>query len=176
MHSRFLAVGFMLFVPMTYGSALAGEIKTKSLVTKVTVFPSGAQIVRTAKIDLVAGDHTIVLQDLPERLITRSLRVEGAGGKNFEIGSVDSKRIYVNVKGGKGVLDKSERRQIEDMIERLSDESTLLSSRINAAQTQRRLMERLTDLPGQSPGRPSDKQGRRSWPVFCRELGKDFRS
>ncbi len=159
MHYRFLALVFTFFLPLTNSSVHAVEVLTKSAVTKVTVFPSGAQIVRTAKIDLAAGDQIIVLQDLPERLIPSSLRVEGAGEKSFEIGSVDSKRIYVNVKNKQGVLDKNERQKLEDIIERLSDENTLLTSRINAAQTQRRLMERLTDLPGRSPGRPFDKQG-----------------
>ena len=159
MQYRFLALVFTLFFPLTNSSAHAAELVVKSAVTKVTVFPSGAQIVRTAKIDLAPGDQTIVLQDLPERLISSSLRVEGAGGKSFEIGSVDTKHIFVNVKDKEGVLDKSERKQLEDIIERLKDESGLLTSRINAAQTQRRLMERLTDLPGQSPGSPFDKQG-----------------
>ncbi len=159
MQFRFFALIFALFLPITNSSAQAADILVKSVVTNVTVFPSGAQIVRTAKIDLPAGDQTIVLQDLPERLIPSSLRVEGEGGKSFEIGSVDSKRIYVNVKDVKGVLDKSERKELEDQIERLGDEMTLLTSRISAAQTQRRLMERLTDLPGQSPGSPFDKQG-----------------
>ncbi len=159
MQFRFFSLVFTLLLPITYSSAQAGEILIKSAVTNVIVFPSGAQIVRTAKIDLPAGDQTIVLQDLPERLIPSSLRVEGAGGKSFEIGSVDSKRIYVNVKDVKGVLDKSERKELEDRIEGLGDDMTLLTSRISAAQTQRRLMERLTDLPAQSPGRPFDKQG-----------------
>ena len=159
MQFRFFALVFTLFLPMTHSSAQAADILVKSTVAKATVFPSGAQIVRTAKIDLPAGDQTIVLQDLPERLIPSSLRVEGAGEKGFEIGSVDSKRIFVNVKDVEGVLDKSQRKQLEDIIERLGDDMTLLTSRISAAQTQRRLMERLTDLPGQSPGSPFDKQG-----------------
>ncbi|MCP4937000.1 MAG: mucoidy inhibitor MuiA family protein [bacterium] len=159
MQFRFFVLVFSLFLLMMNSSAQAAEILVKSAVTKVTVFPSGAQIVRIAKIELPAGDQTIVLQDLPERLIPGSLRVEGAGEKGFEIGSVDSKRIYVNVKDKEGVLDKSERKQLEDIIEKLGDDMTLLTSRISAAQTQRRLMERLTDLPGQSPGSLFDKQG-----------------
>ena len=159
MHFRLLAVGFMLFLPFTNGVVYAQEVFVKSAVTNVTVFPSGAQIVRTAKIDLASGNQTIVLQDLPERLITSSLRVEGAGGASFEIGSVDTTRIYVNVADSKEGLDKSERQQLEQRVERLMDESNLLTSRINAAQTQRRLMERLTELPSQRGAAEKQPEG-----------------
>ncbi len=152
MQSRLYLTLFLLFAPLSNITAFAGEAKTPSQVVKVTVFPSGASIIRSAKIDLVAGDQTIVLQGLPERLIRRSLRVEGAGDKSFEIGSVDAKPVLVDM--GKGALDKTERAQLEEQIERLGDESNLLTSRISAAQTQRRLMERLSTLPGQPMPQP----------------------
>lgn len=159
MRLLFSAVAFCLALPFVSLTVQAEEVLVPSAVTKVMIFPSGAEIIRTAKINIVEGDQTIILQGLPVRLIESSLRVEGTGGKAFQIGAVDTKRILVDVPDEKGVLDKTERARLEKEIERLSDESSLLTSRIRAAETQRRLMERLTDLPGQSPVRPLDGQG-----------------
>ena len=136
---------------------LAKDIEVKSSVSQVTVFPSGAQIVRQVKTDLVTGDQTIVIKGLPERLVRSSLRVEGTGEAAFEIGSVDSKRILVDVIGKEGVLDKTERKRLEQEIERLSDENALILARIRAAETQRRLIERLSELPGRPPVGPEGR-------------------
>ncbi len=130
------------------------EQEVKSSVTRVVVFPSGAQVVRSAKIDLVAGDQTIVLKGLPERLIGSSLRVEGEGDARFEIGAVDSKKVLVELIAKDNILDKSERKKLEKEIERLGDEVSLLRARMDAAQTQRKLIEQLAHLPGQPPVGP----------------------
>jgi uncharacterized protein (TIGR02231 family) len=152
----------VLLVTVSCTTAYAKDIVVKSTVSKVTVFPSGAQIVRDVKIDLLAGDQTVIVQGMPERLITSSLRVEGTGGKSFEIGAVDSKRILVDVVGKDGVLDKTERARLEKEIERIGDESAVLLARIKAAETQRRLIERLSELPGKSPVRGDNRDGERS--------------
>ena len=95
--------------------------------------------------------------------------MEGQGGKLFEIGAVDSKRILVDVPTADGVLDKTERQKLEKQIEQLSDESALLGARIKAAETQRRLIERLSDLPGQSPIRPVEGQGAANAALYSAE-------
>ncbi len=154
MHLSLSRAVFVLFLVFSGSVSHAKDVMVKSAVSNVIVFPSGAQVIRELEVDLVAGDQTIVVQGLPERLISRSLRVEGTGAQAFEIGSVDSKRILVDVIGKDGVLDKSERRRLEQEIERLNDENARLGARIKAAETQRRLIERLSDLPGQPPVRP----------------------
>jgi len=148
-------VGSMLALPTVHLSPVqALELEVKSSVTKVVVFPSGAQVVRSAKIDLVEGDQTIVLKGLPERLIARSLRVEGAGEASFEIGAVDSKKVLVELIAKDNILDKSERKKLEKEIERLGDEKAVLAARTRTAQTQRQLIEKLAQLPGQPPVGP----------------------
>ncbi len=159
MRASFITAVFLTFLSTSYISVHAEEIQVQSTVTNVMVFPSGAEIVRVAKINLKAGDQTIIIQGLPERLIDSSLRVEGEGGASFEIGAVDTKRILVDVIGKDGVLDKTERRRLEKQIEQLRDESARLSAKIKAAETQRHLIERLSELPGRPPIGPFDAKG-----------------
>ena len=152
-----LVIIALLLFPCADDMAFAGDIPARSAIVHVTVFPSGAQIVRQADIDLEAGDHVVVIKDLPGRLVGGSLRVEGEGEHSFEIGSVDMRSIFVDRPANGDAPDKSERERLEKQIERLGDESALLSSRIRAAETQRRLMEHLADLPGRTAIPPVER-------------------
>ncbi len=159
-----LFAGIVLAPPLR-----AKDIEVKSGIVAVTVFPSGAQITRRAKIDLVKGDQTIVLRGLPERLIESSLRVEGEGEAEFEIGAVDSKRVLVDIIARDDVLDKSQRKKLEQEIERLADENSRLDERIRTLETQRQLMFRLAELPAQSASGPEGARGRAGAAVYAVE-------
>ena len=126
MVATLLVSSSLAFSAVLYSPVHGLELEVKSSVTKVVVFPSGAQVVRSAKIDLVEGDQTIILKGLPERLIGSSLRVEGEGDASFEIGAVDSKRVLVDIIAKDNILDKSERKKLEKQIEGLGDEVALL--------------------------------------------------
>lgn len=149
MRSRFLLA--LLLFPMVPVAALAEDVEVKSALTGVTVFPSGAEVVREAELELKQGDHVIVVRDLPERLVDSSLRIEGEADGGLEIGAVDSKKLFIETGTGAGMLSETEREKLEKEIETLQDEKALLAARTEAARTQRRLMERLTDLPATQP-------------------------
>jgi pyridoxine 5'-phosphate synthase PdxJ len=126
--------------PLLPAAAAADDIELKSTLVRVTVFPAGAEAVREAGLELAAGDHVIVVRDLPEHLVDSSLRVEGEADQALDIGSVDSKRIFIATGGKDDVLNQTERKKIEDEIEKMQDEKALMEARVAAAQTQRRLM------------------------------------
>ena len=71
--------------------AFAADLKALSQVDAVTVYPSGAEVTRVTEAHLLAGETTLILEDLPGELDAQSIRVEGAGDAGLEIGSVDSK-------------------------------------------------------------------------------------
>lgn len=60
-------------------SALAGELKVKTAVEKVTLFIDGAQITRTKEIDLPAGNTTVVFTGLSPYLDDKSMQVSAKG-------------------------------------------------------------------------------------------------
>lgn len=70
----------------------AAEFHPVSNVTAVTVYPSGAEVTREASVDLPAGQHELILADLPRTTPLGSVRVEAEG---MVLGSVTTRQDYV---------------------------------------------------------------------------------
>jgi uncharacterized protein (TIGR02231 family) len=127
------------------GAAAAAEVKGSSRIDAVTVYPSGAEVTRTARVQLEMGEHTLLFADLPAEAVAASIRVEGKATAGLEIGSVDTRSV--SVPRGDDAAAASERRRIEDAIEKLKDERSALQAAIQAAETQKKLIDNLTKLP-----------------------------
>ncbi|MBO0764978.1 MAG: mucoidy inhibitor MuiA family protein [Hyphomicrobiaceae bacterium] len=127
------------------GAAAATEVKGSSRIDAVTVYPSGAEITRIAHVQLEKGEHTLLFTDLPAEAVAGSIRVEGKATARLQIGSVDTRSV--SVPRGDEAVAASERRRIEDAIEKLKDDRSALKASITGAQTQKRLIDNLTKLP-----------------------------
>jgi uncharacterized protein (TIGR02231 family) len=125
--------------------SFAAEITATSKIGAVTVFPSGAEISRTAKVKLEKGEHTLILQDVSAEAVPGSIRVEGKASGKLEIGSVDSRRLFVPRTDAANA--ESERRKVEDEIEKLRDEKAVFEAAVLAAETQKTLIGNLALLP-----------------------------
>jgi uncharacterized protein (TIGR02231 family) len=130
---------------MTASAAAAAEIAATSRVGAVMVFPTGAEVTRLGRVKLDPGDHAIIFADLPARAISNSIRVEAKANGRLEIGSVDSRRLFVPRSDSANAA--SERKRIEDAIEKLRDEKSALEGAIKAAEAQRTLINNLAQLP-----------------------------
>jgi uncharacterized protein (TIGR02231 family) len=126
---------------------LAAEIKGASAIDAVTVYPSGAEVTRIGKVAIERGEHTLLFTDLPADAVASSIRVEGKATGKLEIGSVDTR--IVQVPRTDEQVAASERRRIEQDIEKLKDERALLQATIQAAETQKRLVDNLAQMPAQ---------------------------
>ena len=135
----------ILAVLMTSTAAGAAEIAATSRVAAVMVFPSGAEVTRLGKVTLEPGDHAILFTDLPARALPSSIRVEAKASGKLEIGSVDSRRVFVPRSDSS--IAASERKRLEDAIEKLRDEKSALEGSIKAAEAQRTLINNLAQLP-----------------------------
>jgi uncharacterized protein (TIGR02231 family) len=131
------------------GGAGAAEIKSSSLIDAVTVYPSGAEVVRKGRVKLEKGEHTLLFADLPAEAVAASIRVEGKATAALEIGSVDTR--VVSVPRSDDAETAGERRRVEEAIEKLKDEKSALQTAIQAAETQKKLIESLTKLPETPP-------------------------
>ncbi len=69
--------------------AFAESIQAQSEITQATVFLQGAAVVRSVAFDVAAGQHSIIIDDLPMQFDASTLRVTGGGDAAFEIVSVD---------------------------------------------------------------------------------------
>lgn len=127
------------------GTANAADISVTSKVDTVTVFLSGAQVMRVAKIKLDKGDHTITIVDIPASAIPGSIRVEGNATGKLDIASVDTRRTYLARQDAQA--SSQDRKSLEDQIEALRDQKAVADSQISAAETQRTLITNLAQLP-----------------------------
>jgi uncharacterized protein (TIGR02231 family) len=135
----------LMLLPALTGAAAAADVKATSHIDGVTVYPSGAEITRLVAVKLERGDHVILLNDLPARAISNSIRVEGRATLKLDIGSVDSRRVFVPHTDD--AIAASERKRIEDAIEKLHDESKALQATVQAAEAQKTLIDNLAQLP-----------------------------
>jgi len=134
----------------------AAEVEAVSQIDAVTVFPMGAEVVRVSKVQIEKGEHTIVFHDLPASAIEGSIRVEGTASGKLEIGSVDTRRVFVPRADAEAAA--SERRHIENEIESLRDDRALLEAQVQGAETQKSLISNLTQLPTRpAPAAGSDR-------------------
>jgi len=130
-------------------AAEAADIGATSQISAVTVFPTGAEVTRLAKVRIPAGDHTVVVDHLPPTAISGSVRVEGKATGQLDIGSVDTRRVLVPF--GDPEQQASERRRIELEIEKLRDEHARIDAEVKAADAQKALISKLTELPTVPP-------------------------
>jgi hypothetical protein len=137
-----------IFLAALAGRTAAAEVPAASRVDAVTVFLSGAEVTRTAQLNLDKGEHTIVFDDLPAEAVPGSIRVDGKATAKLDIESVDTRRRYI-ARADQATV-QAERKSIEDEIEKLRDERGLAQGQQDAAQTQKTLLTNLAELPGRS--------------------------
>lgn len=133
-------------------ASTAAEVPVSSAIDGVVVFPSGAEVARIASLKLDKGEHALVFQDLPAEAVPGSIRVEGKATGKLDIGSVDSRRLFVP--HSDAANSESERRRLEEEVERLRDEKSVYDAQVEGAETQKALIANLAQLPTR-PAPPS---------------------
>jgi uncharacterized protein (TIGR02231 family) len=136
---KLLFVGALLST--TFCTAVwAAEFSPASKIDAVTVYPQGADVVREIAVDLPAGEHSLVLADLPQNIDAQSIRVEGDSSGALAIGSVDTRNKYV---GGQAVDDT--RKGLEKQMQDLQIERQNLDQTIADLNQQRTILMSLAD-------------------------------
>ncbi len=151
-------LAFVVLACLLTSPVHAADVKVPTRIDAVTVFPSGAEITRAGETTLTAGEHVLIIEDLPAGIDGDSIRVEGELTGAVEIGSIDTKQIFIRQPGQGDVADESERKRLEREIELLQDEKAALQGVIEAAEAQKVLAQNLARLPigGQQPGSRTD--------------------
>lgn len=147
------------------GSAHAADVTASSKVDAITVFPAGAEVVRVAKVKLEKGEHVVIFNDVPAQAAPDSIRVEGRSTGKLQIGSVDSRRLFVARTDEEAAA--SERRRIEDELDTLRDARATLDGQVLAAETQKSLLANMAQLPL----RPAPQSGSAAPEDWQRVLG-----
>lgn len=130
-------------------AARAADVSATSTIDAVTVFLSGAEVTRQAKVKLEKGEHTVILSDVPSGAVPGSIRVEGKATGKLDISSVDTARKYLQREESRAADE--ERKKLEDEIESLRDQRASLEAQHQAAETQKALIANLAQLPSRPP-------------------------
>ena len=162
----------LLVLPALVSSAYAADIKGTSRIDAVIVFPSGAEVTRVGKVRLEAGDHVVLFADLPARAIASSIRVEGKATAKLDIGSVDSRRMFVPRTDD--AVAATERKRVEDAIERLKDDRALLQAAVQAAEAQKSLIGNLAQLPSRPAPATGVAAPQPDWTQIFGIIGQHF--
>src|SRR5262249_36766175 len=147
--------------------AMSAEIKSASRIDAVTVYPAGAEVTRVGQVRMERGDHVLLFTDLPAQAVPGSIRVEGRATGTLEIGSVDTRRVSVP----RSDSAASERKQVEEAIEKLNDEKAVLQAAVDAALAQNALINNLAQLPTQ-PHAPNGAAAQPDWSLLFTLIGQ----
>jgi len=162
----------LLVLPALVSGAYAADIKGTSRIDAVIVFPTGAEVTRLGKVQLEAGDHVILFADLPARAIPSSIRVEGKATARLDIGSVDSRRLFVPRTDD--AVAATERKRVEDAIEKLKDDRALLQAAVQAAEAQKSLIGNLAQLPSRPAPATGVAAPQPDWTQIFGIIGQHF--
>jgi uncharacterized protein (TIGR02231 family) len=146
-----LHLALLLLATTAATPVFADTIPAQSRIDAVTVFPSGAEVTRVVTASIAAGEHTLVFEGLPGDLMAETLRVEGDALGDVEIGSVDARLMPVP----QAAID-ARRKALEDKIQALQDERTVLDQTIADAEYQKSLMQQLASGAFTAPAKEGE--------------------
>ncbi len=115
----------MLLASTACTPVCAAEFAGVSKIDAVTVYPQGADVVRDVAIDVPAGEHGIILADLPQNIDAQSIRVEGDSTGALIIGSVDTRNHYTGSETTDAARKALEKEMLDLQIERQGLDQTV---------------------------------------------------
>ncbi len=160
----------LALLPLFATGAYAADLKSTSKIESVTVYPQGAEVTRIGKVKMERGEHVLLFNDLPANTVSGSIRVEGKATGRLEIGSVDTRRVKVSSTDEAVVA--TERKRIEDAIEKLRDDRAQLSAAVEAAEVQKTLINNLAQLPTKAPSANGAAQAQPDWMQLYSMIGQ----
>ena len=160
----------LVLAVVTAVPALAAEIRPSNTIKSVTVYPSGASVVRTVPVDLPAGPSIVILDDLPVEAETDSITVDGSAGAALEIGSVATKVVPADP------AKDPARKAILDAIRGLEDQRADLQDRIDALDARRQFVGKMIETVPGGFGRAlgAGTGGIEQWSAASKALGDDL--
>ncbi len=135
--------------------AFAAEIRATSQIDAVTVYPDSAMVTRLIRLDLPAGDTTLLAGDFPLTLDPQSLRVEGEGGARLVIGAVEARPPRPQPAANLPEIDRR--------IEALRDERASLDGAIASAAARRKFAERFAETSPTGLGEKGEARPLAEW-------------
>ena len=135
---RFVFLSIFSFIALSC-PAMADDFEVDSSVSKAVIYPSRAEVTRTAQVEVPAGNHTIIFNDLQRRLFTETLRISGAGNQTVVLGAL-SHKVLNSTK-----LSDQRANEINTNIQTLKDKNLLLEADKSALESKKAFYNSLNE-------------------------------
>jgi len=133
-------------------AVVAAELDANSKIVAVTIYPRGAEVSRTATVELPAGETTLVLDDLPDGMTPNSLRIEGEAAGSITIGTVNTEKRTLTSEESRTA--SQEREDLRRKLEANKRARAKLEFDIQVKETQRDYLTNLAGLPARGGPAP----------------------
>ncbi len=139
-HPTLAARTLVLLCPLLViaGSAGADDLDVPSGIDRVTVFASGAEVTRTGNVTIPAGQHRLIVGNLPAGIDPARLQLSLTNSE-VRLGTLQLEESH----GGE--LVGAQERQLQAELDQLQFERQAIADRIEAANTQLQLLGSLAD-------------------------------
>ena len=144
---RFLSVSL---ISLMASGALADEFTLDSTVSAATIYPNGATLVRSMEFDIPAGQHTLLIYDIPYEFKAETLQILGGEGLVFGASRVVSSRVQpddLSIERRQKL--ESEIASLEAKITVTQEESAAAGLLINAASARIKLLDSIGNQQAQ---------------------------
>ncbi|MFO1150831.1 MAG: mucoidy inhibitor MuiA family protein [Alsobacter sp.] len=118
----------------TMAVAMAADIEAPSRIASVVVYPDGASVTRTVKLDLPAGSNALVVRGVGPSVDPGSIRVEGAADGDLTIGAVD-------VRATPGDPNAAANPELQRQLTALRDQRSDMQARLAALEAKKATIE-----------------------------------
>ncbi len=127
----------MVGLALSTGSR-ADDLEVASRIDRVTVFLSGAEVTRTGTATIPAGEHRLIIQNLPADIDPARLQLN-IDNENVRLGTLQLDESH------EGELVSEQERRLQAELDQLLFERQEIADRIEAANTQLQLLASLAD-------------------------------
>lgn len=155
------ALGLIAPLGLAAFPAHAATIEARSRIERVTLYPDAAIVTRSLSIDLPAGNHDVLLPDLPMNADPASLRVEASGNGRLMLGGIDLRL---------GVAEARADAELQARLRAKREARDRNADRMDSAETRKAMVQRLAQGdPAPRDGKPLDLE---SWLKAVDAVGK----
>jgi uncharacterized protein (TIGR02231 family) len=122
----------LLFLPTL---AEANDLKAASKISRVTIYPGAAVVTRETQIDVPAGDHTVLLENIVPEINENTLTVKGRSTGAVKIFGASIQTEYLTQASDERV------KSLQNKIEALDDEISSQNGKVKSLEKQRAFLD-----------------------------------
>jgi uncharacterized protein (TIGR02231 family) len=123
-----------------FPAAHAADVVATLPIDHVTVYRDSAIVTRAGTVELAAGDHRLIVRNLPDGLVPAGIRIAASGG-NVRLGGIEIQRVTQDA------LVNDNERALNKQLRALGDQRDAIQDEVAAAENQLKLLSAVSQTP-----------------------------